>query len=114
MPIAVPRTKFGAKIVAERVYEELGGARRTDTGHVQVQSQMPVFTQDAGDYDVLIAADEADVFAEYLPYRTWEARPVAGSVGLRAGVLEPSARAMGRHPDAAAVRETGRAADDRA
>ncbi|MGE3294132.1 MAG: ABC transporter substrate-binding protein [Geminicoccaceae bacterium] len=74
--------KFGAKIVADKVYEDLGGARRTDTGHVQVQTQMPVFTQDAGEYDVLIAADEADVFAEYLSYRTWEARPVAGSAGL--------------------------------
>ncbi len=76
-------TKFGAKIVAEKEYEDTGGARRTDTGHVQVQAQLPVFTQDAGDYDVLIAADEADVFAEYLPYNTWEARPVAGSVGLQ-------------------------------
>lgn len=76
-------TKFGAKIVAEKVYEDTGGARRTDTGHVQVQAQVPVFTQDGGDYDVLIAADEADVFAEYLPYNTWEPRPVAGSVGLR-------------------------------
>ena len=74
--------RFGAKIVDERVYEDTGGARRTDTGHVQIQSQMPVFTQDADDYDVLVAADEADVFAEYLPYRTWDARPVAGSVGL--------------------------------
>ena len=75
-------TKFGATIVSEKIYEDLGGARRTDTGHVQVQTQMPVFTQDGGDYDVLIAADEADVFAEYLPYRTWDARPVAGSAGL--------------------------------
>ncbi len=74
--------RFGAEIVDERVYEDTGGARRTDTGHVQIQSQMPVFTQDADDYDVLVAADEADVFAEYLPYRTWDARPVAGSVGL--------------------------------
>lgn len=74
--------KFGATIVAEKTYEDLGGARRTDTGHVQVQTQMPVFTQDAGEYDVLIAADEADVFAEYLSYRTWEARPIAGSAGL--------------------------------
>lgn len=74
--------KFGAKIVAEKIYEDTGGARRTDTGHVQVQSQLPVFTQDGGDYDVLVAADEADVFAEYLPYNSWEARPVAGSAGL--------------------------------
>ena len=75
-------TKFGAKIVAEKMYEDTGGARRTDSGHVQVQAQIPVFTQDGGDYDVLVAADEADVFAEYLPYNSWEARPVAGSVGL--------------------------------
>jgi ABC transporter substrate binding protein (PQQ-dependent alcohol dehydrogenase system) len=74
--------RFGAEIVDERVYEDTGGGRRTDTGHVQIQNQMPVFTQDAGDYDVLIAADEADVFGEYLPYRTWDARPVAGSTGL--------------------------------
>lgn len=74
--------RFGAKIVAERVYEDTGGARRTDTGHVQVQNQMPVFTQDAGSYDVIVAADEADVFAEYLPYRTWDARPITGSAGL--------------------------------
>ena len=41
-----------------------------------------MFTQSAPDYDVLVAADESDVFAPYLPYRTWEARPVAGSAGL--------------------------------
>jgi ABC transporter substrate binding protein (PQQ-dependent alcohol dehydrogenase system) len=74
--------KFGAKIVEERTYEDTGGARRTDTGHVQVQTQMPVFTQAAPEHDVLVAADESDVFAEYLPYRTWDARPVAGSAGL--------------------------------
>jgi ABC transporter substrate binding protein (PQQ-dependent alcohol dehydrogenase system) len=74
--------KFGAKIVEERTYQDTGGARRTDTGHVQVQSQMPVFTQGAAEHDVIVAADESDVFAEYLPYRTWEARPVVGSAGL--------------------------------
>jgi ABC transporter substrate binding protein (PQQ-dependent alcohol dehydrogenase system) len=74
--------KFGAKIVEERVYEDTGGARRTDTGHVQVQNQMPVFTQGAEEHDVIVVADEADVFGEYLPYRTWEPRPIVGSVGL--------------------------------
>lgn len=74
--------RFGAKIVYEKVYEDTGAARRTDTGHVQIQSQMPVFTQDAPDHDVLIVADESEVFGEYLPYRTWEPRPVAGTVGL--------------------------------
>jgi ABC transporter substrate binding protein (PQQ-dependent alcohol dehydrogenase system) len=31
---------------------------------------------------VLVAADESEVFAGYLPYRTWDARPVVGSAGL--------------------------------
>jgi ABC transporter substrate binding protein (PQQ-dependent alcohol dehydrogenase system) len=75
-------TRFGAKIVQEREFQDTGGSRRTDSGVVQIQRQMPVFTQQAPDYDVLVAADESEVFASYLPYRTWDARPVAGSAGL--------------------------------
>jgi hypothetical protein len=37
--------KFGAKIVEKRVYEDTGGGRRSDSGVVQTQRQMPVFTQ---------------------------------------------------------------------
>jgi ABC transporter substrate binding protein (PQQ-dependent alcohol dehydrogenase system) len=68
--------------VQERTFEDTGGARRTDSGVTQIQRQIPVFTQSAPDYDVLVAADESEVFASYLPYRTWDARPVAGSAGL--------------------------------
>lgn len=75
-------TRFGAKIVQERVFEDTGGARRTDSGVTLIQRQMPVFTQQAPIYDVLVAADESEVFASYLPYRTWDPRPVAGSAGL--------------------------------
>jgi ABC transporter substrate binding protein (PQQ-dependent alcohol dehydrogenase system) len=74
--------RFGAKIVQERVFEDTGGARRTDSGVTLIQRQMPVFTQGAPAYDVLVAADESEVFAPYLPYRTWDPRPVAGSAGL--------------------------------
>ena len=74
--------RFGARIVQEKVFEDTGGARRTDSGVVQIQRQLPVFTQGAPAYDVLVAADESDVFAAYLPYRTWDPRPVAGSAGL--------------------------------
>ena len=74
--------RFGAKIVQERVFEDTGGARRTDSGVTLIQRQMPVFTQQAPAYDVLIAADESEVFASYLPYRTWDPRPIAGSAGL--------------------------------
>ncbi len=75
-------TRFGAKIVQERTFEDTGGARRTDSGVTLIQRQMPVFTQQAPAYDVLVAADESQVFASYLPYRTWDPRPVAGSAGL--------------------------------
>jgi ABC transporter substrate binding protein (PQQ-dependent alcohol dehydrogenase system) len=75
-------TRFGAKIVEERVFKDNGGARRTDSGVAEIQTQMPVVTQGAPDHDVLVAADESEVFAGYLPYRTWDPRPVAGSAGL--------------------------------
>ena len=74
--------RFGAKIVQERIFEDTGGARRTDSGVTLIQRQMPVFTQQAPAYDVLVAADESETFASYLPYRTWDPRPVAGSAGL--------------------------------
>jgi ABC transporter substrate binding protein (PQQ-dependent alcohol dehydrogenase system) len=75
--------KFGAKIVEERGYEDTGGGRRSDSGSVQTQRLIPVATQNAPAYDVLLAADESEVFASYLPFRTWDPRPVAGSAGLR-------------------------------
>jgi ABC transporter substrate binding protein (PQQ-dependent alcohol dehydrogenase system) len=74
--------KFGAKIVEERIFEDTGGGRRSDSGSVQTQRLIPVATQNAPAYDVLVAADESEVFANYLPFRTWDARPVAGSAGL--------------------------------
>jgi ABC transporter substrate binding protein (PQQ-dependent alcohol dehydrogenase system) len=74
--------RFGAKIVQEKTFEDTGGARRTDSGITLIQRQMPVFTQQIPAYDVLVAADESEVFASYLPYRTWDPRPVAGSAGL--------------------------------
>jgi ABC transporter substrate binding protein (PQQ-dependent alcohol dehydrogenase system) len=75
-------TRFGAKIVEERTFKDTGGARRTDSGVTEIQQQMPTVTQGAPAYDVLVAADESEVFAGYLPFRTWDPRPVAGSAGL--------------------------------
>jgi len=88
-------TKFGAKIVEERTYEDTGGGRRTDSGHIQVQQQMPVFTQRAAEHDVVIAADEAGIFAPWLPYQTWDPRPVAGSAGLVPRSWHPALEAWG-------------------
>jgi ABC transporter substrate binding protein (PQQ-dependent alcohol dehydrogenase system) len=78
-------TRFGAKIVEEREFKDNGGARRTDSGVAEIQRQMPVVTQGLPAHDVLVAADESEVFAGYLPFRTWDARPVVGSAGLVPG-----------------------------
>ena len=74
--------KFNAKLVDTRLVEEDAPSARTDSGHAQIQKQIPILTQGAPDHDVVVVADEADVFGEYLPYRTWDARPVAGTQGL--------------------------------
>ncbi len=74
--------KFGARIVEERMFEDTGGSRRTDSGHVLVQKLLPVFMQDLRSHDVVMAADETDYFARYLPYHLWTPRPVMGSAGL--------------------------------
>jgi ABC transporter substrate binding protein (PQQ-dependent alcohol dehydrogenase system) len=55
-----------------------------------VQREMPVFTQKAPEYDVLVAADESEVFAGDMPYRTWDPRPVVGSAGLTPTSWDPS------------------------
>jgi ABC transporter substrate binding protein (PQQ-dependent alcohol dehydrogenase system) len=82
--------RFGGTIVEEREYKGGVEARRTDSGQQQIQQQMPVFTQGAPDYDVLIVADEREVFGPYLPYRTWDPRPVAGTAGLKAMSWHPA------------------------
>ncbi|WP_231581994.1 ABC transporter substrate-binding protein [Puniceibacterium sp. IMCC21224] len=87
--------KFGAKITVERIFEDTGGSRVSDSGHVLVQRQIPVFTQDAAAHDVVVAADASDVFAEYLPYHLWDAAPVAGSAGLRPLTWAPTHESWG-------------------
>jgi ABC transporter substrate binding protein (PQQ-dependent alcohol dehydrogenase system) len=75
--------KFGAQLVEERMLVDSNGSRNTDSGHVLVQRQLPLFTQDARDHDIVVAADESDYFARYLTFHTWSPRPIAGSGGLR-------------------------------
>lgn len=74
--------RFGAKIVAEKTYAYDGGSRRTDTGHQQIQTQMPLLTQDLPGHDVILVADIEESFGDYLLFRTFEPRPVAGTHGL--------------------------------
>jgi ABC transporter substrate binding protein (PQQ-dependent alcohol dehydrogenase system) len=73
--------KFGARLVAEKVWNYDPGARRTDTGHFSIASEVARFTQGIS-YDVLVVADEAGAFGDDLGYRTTEPRPIAGTHGL--------------------------------
>jgi len=73
--------RFGGRIVAEKSWTFDTGNRRTDTGVTTIQSDIPLATQ-GPDYDVLVVADEAGNFGDYLDGRTWHPRPVAGTQGL--------------------------------
>jgi ABC transporter substrate binding protein (PQQ-dependent alcohol dehydrogenase system) len=87
--------RFGAKIVEERTFTYDSGSRRSDGGFEQVQQQIPTFTQNAPNYDVLVVADEGSLFGDYLPYRTWDPRPVAGTAGLIAESWHPAIELWG-------------------
>jgi ABC transporter substrate binding protein (PQQ-dependent alcohol dehydrogenase system) len=88
-------TIFGAHLVADRQYTGRAGSRETDSGLIELQQQLPVFTQNLPDYDVLVSADTQSVFADYLPFRTWDARPVAGSAGLMPTSWDPNSLEFG-------------------
>ena len=98
-----PPSGSGRRIVQEKVFADTGGARRTDSGVTQIQRQLPVFTQGAPAYDVLVAADESDVFAAYLPYRTWDRKTGRGVRRPRPDELGCLPRSMGSGADAGPV-----------
>jgi ABC transporter substrate binding protein (PQQ-dependent alcohol dehydrogenase system) len=75
-------SRFGGKIVEEREYKFEPTNPRTDSGHQQVQTQMPQLTQGAREHDVVWVADTVERFGEYVPYRVSDARPVVGTQGL--------------------------------
>ncbi|WP_299922323.1 ABC transporter substrate-binding protein [uncultured Pelagimonas sp.] len=70
--------KFGMSIDARKTWAFDADMRRN------AAQEVPLFTQDLGDYDVLVVADEANDFARYIPFNTWHPRPVAGADGLTA------------------------------
>jgi ABC transporter substrate binding protein (PQQ-dependent alcohol dehydrogenase system) len=74
--------RFGGKIVEVREYKFDPVNPRTDSGHQQIQTQMPEVTQGAADHDVVWVVDTMEGFGEYVPYRTYDAKPVVGSQGL--------------------------------
>lgn len=70
--------KFGLDLKAEKAWAFDADMRRS------AAQEIPLFTQDFGDYDALILADEVHDFGRYVLYNTWAARPIAGSEGLSA------------------------------
>ena len=68
--------KFNVKIKEEKIWDFSADLRRT------AGKEVPIFTK-GSKYDVLIVADEAGEFGEYLAYRTWDPRPIAGTQGLK-------------------------------
>ncbi|MBC8129631.1 MAG: ABC transporter substrate-binding protein [Rhizobiaceae bacterium] len=87
--------KFGGTIVEERVFEDKGGARSTDSGQALVQRQIPVFMQGLPEHDAVLVADESEVFGTYIPWRTWIPRPVAGTAGLIPASWHPASEQWG-------------------
>lgn len=69
--------KFGVDILASKDWSFDTDLRRA------AGQEIPLFTQDFPDHDVLLIADEADDFARYVQDNTWLPRPVAGADGLR-------------------------------
>ena len=85
---AAPR--FGGKVVGEKLYDLPPGARNLDSGHQQIQAQIPMETQEASDHDVMWVINSDDDFGDYLMYRTHLPRPVVGSQGLQATAWDKS------------------------
>lgn len=73
--------RYGLTLVEEKSWTSVPGARRTDSGHHNLQQEVPTFAR-FKNHDVVLIADEADEFGEYFSYRTSEPRPVAGTQGL--------------------------------
>jgi ABC transporter substrate binding protein (PQQ-dependent alcohol dehydrogenase system) len=73
--------KFRLKIVEDKPWTFVAGARRSDTGHFAIEAEVARFTQGIS-YDVLVVADEEQNFADSLPFHTTDPRPVAGSAGM--------------------------------
>ncbi|GJD57346.1 hypothetical protein MTDSW087_02954 [Methylobacterium dankookense] len=78
--------KFGLKITAEKpwTFGPLAKAR----GDTPTRAEAMVFTRGL-DYDMVVVADEAGDWGDYVPYRTVDPRPVAGTQGLVATTWSP-------------------------
>jgi ABC transporter substrate binding protein (PQQ-dependent alcohol dehydrogenase system) len=84
--------KFALKIQAEKpwTFGPLAKAR----GDTPTRSEAMVFTRGV-DYDMAVVADEAGDWGDYVPFRTVDPRPVAGTQGLIATTWHPTLETWG-------------------
>lgn len=73
--------RYGLTLVEEKNWTSIPGARRTDSGHHNLQQEIPTFSR-FDTHDIVLVADETDEFGEYFSYRTETPRPIAGTQGL--------------------------------
>lgn len=69
-------TKFGVKFRNIKGWTFDADLRRS------AAQEVPLFTQEFDDHDMLIVTDEINDFARYIQYNTWLPRPLAGSWGV--------------------------------
>lgn len=74
--------KFGAKIISEQTFNYSGSVRGEDGGSNEASRQVSMLTQALPAHDVIVVADEGDVFAGFMPFRTSEPELIVGSAGL--------------------------------
>ena len=84
--------KFGLKITAEKpwTFGPLAKAR----GDTPTRAEAMVFTRGL-DYDMAMVADEEGDWGDYVPFRTVDPRPVAGTQGLIATTWHPTLETWG-------------------
>lgn len=68
--------KFQLKIVDQIIWNVDADMRRN------AGQEVPLLTQNLSRHDVLLVVDTADDFGRYIPYNTWDAKPVVGTEGL--------------------------------
>jgi ABC transporter substrate binding protein (PQQ-dependent alcohol dehydrogenase system) len=82
-------TKFGITIAAEKEWTFDTDLRES------TMDEIPRFTQDFPDHDVILVADETDDFGRYVEHNGWLPRPVAGSDGLVPAAWSPVIESWG-------------------
>ena len=68
--------KFGVAIVEKKQWNFDADMRRN------AAQEVPLFTQDFPNHDMMVIADERGDFGRYVIYNTWIPRPIAGSEGV--------------------------------